>query len=109
MKGYPVFPKSSSITGTSLSDCLVSYPGHSLVKNTLLQRSSQCILQPQPTDEVPVMLELWGMQGIRLLPSLPAPLWPTVVTPDRVLSKGLTKLNGIHAKLDCLKYDSYDI
>ena len=26
-------PKSSSITGTSPSDCLVSYPGHSLVES----------------------------------------------------------------------------
>ena len=31
--------QSSSMTRFSLSDCLVSYPGH-------LQRSSQCILQP---------------------------------------------------------------
>ena len=37
-------PKSSSITGTSPSDCLVSYPG--LIP---LQRSSLCFLQPQLT------------------------------------------------------------
>ena len=30
MKGYSVFPQSPSITGTLHSDCLVSYPGHSL-------------------------------------------------------------------------------
>ena len=44
-------PQSSSITGTSPSDCLVSYPGHSLWGGgiTTLQRCSRYILQPQPT------------------------------------------------------------
>ena len=32
------------------------------------------------------MVELWGMQCTPLLPFLPGPLWPEVVTPDRVLS-----------------------
>ena len=48
-------PQSSSITGV-LSDCLVSYLGHSLIIEhmnrgslALLQKSSRCILQPQPT------------------------------------------------------------
>ena len=40
--------KSSSITGTSLSDCFVSYLGHSLGEYYLLQRSSLCILRPKP-------------------------------------------------------------
>ena len=30
MKGYSAFPQSSSITGATPSDCLVTYPGHSL-------------------------------------------------------------------------------
>ena len=30
----------------------------------------------QSNGEAPVMLELWGMQNIPLLPSLPGPLWP---------------------------------
>ena len=30
-EGVPRIPQSSSITGTSPSDCLVSYPGHSCV------------------------------------------------------------------------------
>ena len=49
-------PQSSSITGTSPSDGLVSYPGNSLGAGgglTPLQRSSQCILQPQPTGQSP--------------------------------------------------------
>ena len=41
--------QSSSITGASPSDYLVSYLGHLLEKSYPLQRCSQCILQPQPT------------------------------------------------------------
>ena len=45
-------PRSSSITGTSPSDCLVLYPGHSLKRGlTPLQRCSWCILKPQPTGQ----------------------------------------------------------
>ena len=42
----------------------------------------------QSDGEVPAMLELWGMQSTPLLPSLPGPLWPGVVAPDRALSMG---------------------
>ena len=42
--------QSSSITGASQSDCLMSYPGHSFGGGlTPLQRYSRCILQLQPT------------------------------------------------------------
>ena len=34
------------------------------------------------------MLEFWIMQGTSSVPSLPGPLWPGVVAPDRVLSMG---------------------
>ena len=46
-------PQSSSITGTSLSDCLVSYPGYSFGGGglTSLRRYSRCILQP-PQNQV---------------------------------------------------------
>ena len=42
----------------------------------------------QSDGEVPAMLELWGMQSTPSLPSLPGPLWPGVVAPDRALSMG---------------------
>ena len=42
----------------------------------------------QSDGVVPVMLELWGMQSTPSLPSLPGPLWPGVVAPDRALSMG---------------------
>ena len=45
--------------------------------------------------KVPVMLKLWGMWSTPSLPSLPGPLRPGVVTPDRVLSMGQIELNCI--------------
>ena len=41
----------SSITGTSPSHCLVSYPDTCWESLTLLRRSSRCILQLQPTGQ----------------------------------------------------------
>ena len=38
--------------------------------------------------EVPVILELWGVQSTSSLPSLPDPLWPGMVAPDSFLSMG---------------------
>ena len=49
----------------------------------------------QSDGEVPVMLELWGMQNTYSLPSLPGPLWPGEVAPDRVLSMGQIGLNCV--------------
>ena len=46
----------------------------------------------QSDGEVPVILELWGMQSTPSLPSLPGPLWPGVVSPDRAQSIGLIEL-----------------
>ena len=37
----------------------------------------------QSDGEVPVMLELWGMQSTPSLPSLPGPLRPGVEAPDK--------------------------
>ena len=42
----------------------------------------------QSDGEVPAVLELWGMRSIPPLPSLPGPLWPRVVAPDRALFMG---------------------
>ena len=54
-EGVLRIPQSSSIAGTSPSDYLVSYPGHSFFLGgrglTPLQRSSLCILLPQPTGQ----------------------------------------------------------
>ena len=58
-EGVLCIPQSSSITGTSPSDCLVSYPGHSLGGLTPLQRCSRYILQPQPTGPRVSVLSLF--------------------------------------------------
>ena len=47
----------------------------------------------QSDGEVPVRLELWRMQSIPLLLSLPVPFWPGAVALDRVLSMGEIELN----------------
>ena len=41
------------------------------------------------------MLELWGMWSIPSLASLPGPLCPGVVAPDRVLSMSQIELNSV--------------
>ena len=41
------------------------------------------------------MLKLWEFQSNPSVPSLPSPLWPGVVTPDRVLSMGQIELNRV--------------
>ena len=45
--------------------------------------------------EAPVILELWGMWCGPSLLSLPGPLCPGVVVPDRALSKGRIELFDI--------------
>ena len=40
------------------------------------------------------MLELWGMLGIPLLPSLPGPSWPGMVATDKVRSIGHIELKS---------------
>ena len=57
------------------------------------------------------MLELWGMQSIPSLPSLPGPFKPGVVAPNRILSMGQIELFDIqteckqmsYVKINCLK------
>ena len=45
----------------------------------------------QSDGEVPAILELWGMQSIPLLRSLPGPLWPGVAAPDKGPIYGLNR------------------
>ena len=42
----------------------------------------------QSDDEIPVMLELWGMQSTPSLPIFPDLRWPRMVAPARALSMG---------------------
>ena len=45
--------------------------------------------------EVPVMLEIWGIQSTPSLPLLPGPLWPGILAPETVLSMGQIELNCV--------------
>ena len=48
---------------------------------------TECISK-KSDDEAPVVLELWRMRSTPSWPSIPGPLWPGVVSPERVLSIG---------------------
>ena len=50
-------------------------------------------MTPKQSDgEIPVMLELWGMQSTLSLSLLSGPLWPEVIAPEKVLSMGQIEL-----------------
>ena len=49
----------------------------------------------QSDGEVPEMQWFGGMRSTPSLPLLPSPLWPGVVAPDRTLSMGKIRTNGI--------------
>ena len=57
-EGVLCIPQSSSITGTSPSDCLVSYQDTHWESLTPQQRSSWCILQPQPTEQTKLSVQV---------------------------------------------------
>ena len=49
------------------------------------------------------MLKLLGKWSTPSAPSLPGPLWPSVVTPDKFLSMGQIELNCSYVQMNCLK------
>ena len=75
--------------------------------------------------EAPVMLELWGMMSIPSLPSLPGPLLPGDIPPEKGPISGLNRTqlylnwivwngtvwhwNCIYTKLNCLISNCFDI
>ena len=70
------------------TDCFSAegqYPPMSVLDMTLKQSDG----------EVPALLELWGMRSTSSLPSLPGPLWPGVIAPDKGPIYGLNRTNGI--------------
>ena len=60
-----------------------------ICQNKLTKKSNECpnYNTKQFDDGCPVMLELWEMQSISSLPSLPGPLWPGLVAPMCWLNK----------------------
>ena len=71
----------------------------------------------QSKGEVPIMLELWGMQSTPSLPSLPGPVWHRVVELNCVLMLNWIAWNRtvltfklcIYAKLKCLKWNCFSM
>ena len=63
-----------------------SYPSASLQRGKTPNNECPRYDTKQSDGEVPAMQELWGMQSTPSLPSVPGPLWPGVVAPDRALS-----------------------
>ena len=59
----------------------------------------------QCDGELPLMLELWGMQNILSLPLLPGSLCPGVVAPD-IYGSNRTQQRPF-GKLNCLKYNCF--
>ena len=101
-KKHPKLPNGTS-RNQNFAKLLTHVPSRLGLYNTLtahLQRRTppnECLVYDttQSDGEVPVMLELWGMRSTPLLPSLPGPLWPRVVVPDRVLSISQIELNCV--------------
>ena len=70
MKRYSTFSKAPIITGTSPSDCLISYPGHSLEgRGEVFPLSSKAVYSTAPAD--------WATksQGITLIVCLYLHFW----------------------------------
>ena len=65
----------------------------------LLSQRVSCYDTKLSDGEVPVP-ELWGIWSTPSLPLLPGPLWPGVVTPNRILSLGQIELLD---HLNCIK------
>ena len=66
----------------------------------------------QCDGDAPVMLDLLGILSTPSLASLPDPLWPRVVAPDRVPLMGLIELFNINAEnkwlmLNWIAWNSY--
>ena len=61
----------------------------------------------QSDVDAPVMLEFWRMWSTPSYPSLPGPIWPGSLAPDRVLSRDQIELKCYYAKLTCLKLTTF--
>ena len=95
----PHIRESSRVVIANVMDCglEVILPSRMGLKNTPTTPLQRGKLSPnecpgyntkQSDSDVPMMLELWGMQSASSLPLLPGPLGPGMVAPDRALSMG---------------------
>ena len=79
-----------AISSAQLSNCPVGYGCriHRLLLCRGVRPPNDCAGYDtkQSDGEVPVMLDLWEMRSIPLQPSLPGPIWSSVVATDKALS-----------------------
>ena len=77
------------------SDEAVETPTASLLSGKTTPNEYPGYDSKQSDGEVPVIGEIWGMLSTSPLWSIPGPVWPGVVTPDRVLSMGQIEVNYV--------------
>ena len=66
-KGVLRIPQSSSITGSSPSDCLVSYPGHSLGWGSYTSAEKQSVYSTAPADwAITILSDFYPFNGFEL-------------------------------------------
>ena len=91
--------KYTDCTYTEVEDPAENCPGNDTKQvDDILPESSSSIPKndsKQYDNDVPVMLELWGMRSTPSLPSLRGQLWLGLVAPDWVLSMGQVELKFV--------------
>ena len=70
-------------------------PTTSLLRGKILHNECPRYDTKQCNEEVPVILEVWGMQSTPSKSSLAGPLWTEKVAPDRVVWMGQIELNCV--------------
>ena len=109
MIGMFIYAKTEIINSvyTILSSCLVLWntPTVPLQTGKIRPPPQKSVLDMTLNSEVPVMLGLLRMRSTPLLPSLPGPLWPGVVAPDKVLSMSQIGLNCV-LMLNCITWNT---
>ena len=89
-----IFAKTSNLFTSNKNIMLLNTPIAPLQSGKTRPPTNECLgyNTKQSNGEVPVMLELWGIQSTPSLPLLLRPLWPGIA-PDRALSMGQIDLN----------------
>ena len=94
-EGVLCIPQSSSITGTSSLDCLVSYSGHSL-GGSYSSAEMQSVYSTAPDDwaidSMTPVLKFCRVWSTSSLPLIQGPLWHRVVVPVTNGSRKCLKL-----------------
>ena len=100
----PLNSLAQSAGAVEYTECHLSQRGKTLPLTSVLDYDTK-----QSDGEVPAVLELWRMRSTPSLPSLPGPLWPGVVAPDKVLSMGLNRTKQhTYAKMNWVNWIAWN-